>query len=1181
MKRIQLIVLLLVSVCVKAQLDYKEMVPPNPDVAAIMKPVTTPVTKYAGIPNISIPLYSIEEDGVMVPISIDYHAGGIKVGEEAGNVGLGWSLQSGGMITRVVNGMDDFRTDTRAYLEHTEPLPDYTISGAAAYDGTTRFVSTSDCNFYVNGNPREYSFPEPGRPQIDHMPDEFMYNVAGKSGTFYFRRDGSIFKKEKDGVIIIPEFKGAALNKKNVTFRIIGEDGTTYHFDYIGTTQTTFENDTNYDSTWYLSLIETKNQRNIVFNYRNWGKIYPIRTFIQDYLDAEIDARDYCLQSPAIQCAGNGYRNYAGPQVEIDGVYLTDISFPNGSVNFEYSIDDERLDIPTGYFVKRISVSNNTREIRYFDLEYSYFGRPGVGGTLETGDFSSILPVSVNSNSLNMRLRLDKITQDGHLEHSFQYHAPNSVPNKTSMAQDYWGFHNGASNSYYFIPRTADLTQIPNENTANRLSSESNAKLFSLKRIIYPTKGYTDFEYELNTFTAEGTVQLPVPSTVSLSAVARADDLTESFESEPFDPDPTGNMTLNFQFAIRGSTIDPIIDDNGNRTYPLGPFDFQQDARLVLVNADTGQEIFWRTYNSEEAAIQFQQTGMAFFNWAIDTSRHPDVNNYVLRAYFNDHGGIYYGQALATLSWQEEKVTGTATDPKDFSIGGGIRIKSISDYSKDGIQATKRNYNYHFKEVVDGVEVEKSYGRIKTLPNYDIDKGAIYRWVDIAALSTSLNVWVPEKQAKVVASASSKNSFSKDMGSYVGYDQVEMTYEDFSGEDNGKTIYKFYNFQDLFDVYSAGSIENIDDFYKYPPVRLPHNGLMIAQEEYKRDDSGDYILIRKISNEHQINNSLASDYNELYNLFLNTDYLISAIKEHNQPFEQSGGGYLLECSRLKFQFHPYFSNRVQQVGQTETVYDENGQNPVTSTQQIFYDNNLHYMPTRTQTFDSEGNTINTQTWYADDINQDASIEGGPFLNYSAIEVFKYNGANPRVGQAIQSLTENNGKKYLSRTNFLDWGGGIYQPGSQEYLKDILAGNNTLQTQMIAYDFDEFGNPLEFSKDNGPVTSYIWGYNKKYVIAKIENATYKEIANALAISETELRAFDEINLATINGLRNSLSKAMVTTYTYEPLVGLTTITDPRGYTTKYRYDSLNRVIEIKDDRDHILSDYKYHYKGQTN
>lgn len=55
--------------------------------------------------------------------------------------------------------------------------------------------------------------------------------------------------------------------------------------------------------------------------------------------------------------------------------------------------------------------------------------------------------------------------------------------------------------------------------------------------------------------------------------------------------------------------------------------------------------------------------------------------------------------------------------------------------------------------------------------------------------------------------------------------------------------------------------------------------------------------------------------------------------------------------------------------------------------------------------------------------------------------------------------------------------------------------------------------------------------------------------------------------------------MVTTYTYDPLIGVTSITDPKGYTTYYEYDDFNRLKRVKDADEKILSQSEYHYKGQ--
>ena len=93
-------------------------------------------------------------------------------------------------------------------------------------------------------------------------------------------------------------------------------------------------------------------------------------------------------------------------------------------------------------------------------------------------------------------------------------------------------------------------------------------------------------------------------------------------------------------------------------------------------------------------------------------------------------------------------------------------------------------------------------------------------------------------------------------------------------------------------------------------------------------------------------------------------------------------------------------------------------------------------------------------------------------------------------------------------------------------------------------------------------------------------SYADIAAALGVLENDLLGHDESNLAQLNGLRTNpnLSQAMVTTYTYEPLVGVTSITDPRGYTTTYIYDDFNRLKEVRDEDNNLVTDYEYHYKN---
>ena len=81
------------------------IVPNSPTVSELMKYVDQPVDLFHGLPTIEIPIYTIECGELSLPITLSYHAGGIKVDQIATWVGLGWSLNAGGACT--VNCIDD------------------------------------------------------------------------------------------------------------------------------------------------------------------------------------------------------------------------------------------------------------------------------------------------------------------------------------------------------------------------------------------------------------------------------------------------------------------------------------------------------------------------------------------------------------------------------------------------------------------------------------------------------------------------------------------------------------------------------------------------------------------------------------------------------------------------------------------------------------------------------------------------------------------------------------------------------------------------------------------------------------------------------------------------------------------------------------------------------------------
>ncbi|MFM9989572.1 hypothetical protein [Flavobacterium sp.] len=137
---------------------------------------------------------------------------------------------------------------------------------------------------------------------------------------------------------------------------------------------------------------------------------------------------------------------------------------------------------------------------------------------------------------------------------------------------------------------------------------------------------------------------------------------------------------------------------------------------------------------------------------------------------------------------------------------------------------------------------------------------------------------------------------------------------------------------------------------------------------------------------------------------------------------------------------------------------------------------------------------------------------------------------------------------------------------------------TLEKKITYDSYDTKGNVTQYTQENGMSVSVIWGYEKTLPIAKIENATYAQIATALGVSVTVLQGYNEANLTALNGLRTSLTTAMVTTYTNIRQVGVSTITDPKGNIMTYTYDSLGRLLNVKDKNNNVISQYQYHYKS---
>lgn len=135
----------------------------------------------------------------------------------------------------------------------------------------------------------------------------------------------------------------------------------------------------------------------------------------------------------------------------------------------------------------------------------------------------------------------------------------------------------------------------------------------------------------------------------------------------------------------------------------------------------------------------------------------------------------------------------------------------------------------------------------------------------------------------------------------------------------------------------------------------------------------------------------------------------------------------------------------------------------------------------------------------------------------------------------------------------------------------------LRTDAIFDLYDTKGNLLQYTSLDGLKTCYLWSHVGQYPIAKIVNASYEEIKTALGITPETISIQTMPDMQKINALREKLPNAQVSTYTYKPLVGMTSMTDPRGGTTTYEYDSFGRLSKVKDTNGKVINTYDYHYQ----
>lgn len=347
MKRILFIIL--VSLAVSPSLLFAEddpyiqylpeYMPQSPNAQAVARAIDIPVNYYTGLPNISIPLYTVQVGSISVPITLSYQGGGIRPSQEATSVGLGWNLNAGGAITRTVKCADDF-------MEYRIPDGQFEVGfwGRSAWPSNNENI---DENYYR----RRPGTPDIGATYMDYYlyvdsePDIYFYSVPNHSGKFTFKKDTTVVYLDKsDNVKVYPE-----ICNLNAPFSARDSHGIFYDFEtkertHIYTCATGGDVNTtaygkditpglnsiltgvsDYTSTWYLSKMLSPTNDTIVFDYEDEYYWLPLQ--------------ESCRYNEKISGPSVGEQGlvYSGTKTEVEGKRLNRISWRGGYVEFIYA----------------------------------------------------------------------------------------------------------------------------------------------------------------------------------------------------------------------------------------------------------------------------------------------------------------------------------------------------------------------------------------------------------------------------------------------------------------------------------------------------------------------------------------------------------------------------------------------------------------------------------------------------------------------------------------------------------------------------------------------------------------------------------------------------------------------------------------------------------------------------
>lgn len=518
----KIISLILCVLCtITGSLRAQNLLPsmPSPTASNLGLYGEVPVSEYTGTPNISIPLYELKTKSFTIPVALSYHASGIRPELHPGPTGLGWTLLTGGAITREVRGVLD-ESDCKGLM------------GSVGYGyllNKNGWLARPDWKSSSDLTSEEYFDRYMAAYRFELEPDEFSFNFFGISGKFYFDQTGNI-RVQSDRPLTISfdpnnylPMSELDFDDKNPMHRsirefvITDEWGNRYYFG--GKDAVEISEPISYGpegiptrdqmsvTSWFITKAESVDGTDVLsFEYERGPFISQLYKWNNNH--ASLGANGFVDWSSMSGYDKNG--SFISP------VYLRTIMSSNGTIlSFFYSESTElkypdkeyHSIFPQNYYGDRYPWLSRTSQIpRILPATAAGYTNPlnnirwlkcdAIAIRQEFASQVKTVEFHYNNNA-SERLFLDSLTVKGETQgkdnpygppvpsygYSFKYKNRNQLRPYLENITDHWGFDNGKQYGVSFDPSLRE----PNAESAQ------NGILSSIH---YPTGGVTTFEYK-------------------------------------------------------------------------------------------------------------------------------------------------------------------------------------------------------------------------------------------------------------------------------------------------------------------------------------------------------------------------------------------------------------------------------------------------------------------------------------------------------------------------------------------------------------------------------------------------------------------------------------------------------------------------------------------------------------